>query len=110
MYAVLHIGGKQYKVQPGSVIKVDLLEGEVGGSFELSQVAMIVDKEKTLVGKPWVDGAKVKVTVLEHGKDKKVQVFSYKPKTNFKRMQGHRQDFTTMRVEEITYPGQEGAN
>lgn len=107
MYAVIHLGGKQYKVQPGMTLKVDYLEGEVGKPLELEKVSLIVDKEKVLVGKPWVDGAKVKVTVLEHSKDKKVQVFTYKSKTNFKRMQGHRQDVTTLRVEEILYPGQE---
>ncbi len=107
MYAVIHLGGKQYKVQPGMTFKVDYLEGEVGKPLELEKVSLIVDKEKVLVGKPWVDGAKVKVTVLEHSKDKKVQVFTYKSKTNFKRMQGHRQDVTTLRVEEILYPGQE---
>lgn len=107
MYAVIHLGGKQYKVQQGMTFKVDYLEGEVGKPLELEKVSLVVDKEKVLVGKPWVDGAKVKVTVLEHSKDKKVQVFTYKAKTNFKRMQGHRQDITTLRVEEILYPGQE---
>ncbi|MCR4429153.1 MAG: 50S ribosomal protein L21 [Caldiserica bacterium] len=107
MYAVIHLGGKQYKVQPGMTFKVDYLEGEVGKPLELEKVSLVVDKEKVLVGKPWVEGAKVKVTVLEHGRDKKVQVFTYKSKTNFKRMQGHRQDITTLRVDQILYPGQE---
>ncbi|MGB9553277.1 MAG: 50S ribosomal protein L21 [bacterium] len=107
MYAVIHLGGKQYKVQPGLTFKVDYLEGEVGETLELDKISLIVNKDKVLVGKPWVEGARVKVTVLEHARDKKVQVFTYKSKTNFKRMQGHRQDITTMRVEEITYPGKE---
>jgi large subunit ribosomal protein L21 len=108
MYAVVHLGGKQYRVQPGLTFKVDYTEGEVGQTIELDKVSMVVDKDKVFVGKPWVEGARVRATVLEHGKDKKVQVFTYKSKTNFKRMQGHRQDITTMRVDEIIYPGQEG--
>lgn len=108
MYAVLHLGGKQYRVQLGGTFKVDFLEGEVGQPIQLEKVSMIVDKEKVLVGKPWVEGAKITATVLEQGRDRKIIVATYKAKTNFHRKAGHRQDFTNLRVDGIEYPGKEG--
>ncbi|MCX5975322.1 MAG: 50S ribosomal protein L21 [Coprothermobacterota bacterium] len=108
MYAVVQIGGKQHKVQPDATFRVDCLTGEVGQTLELNKIAMIVDRDKVLVGKPFVEGAILRVTVLEQGRDRKIQVYTYKAKTNFHRMAGHRQDVTTLLVEGITYPGQEG--
>jgi large subunit ribosomal protein L21 len=108
MYAVVLIGGKQHKVQPDATFKVDALTGDVGQTIELDKIAMIVDRDTVLVGKPFVEGAKLRATVLDQGRGRKVKVYTYKAKTNFHRMAGHRQDFTTLLVEEISYPGQEG--
>jgi large subunit ribosomal protein L21 len=98
MYAVVLIGGKQHKVQPDATFKVDALTGDVGQTIELDKIAMIVDRDTVLVGKPFVEGAKLRATVLDQGRGRKVKVYTYKAKTNF----------TTLLVEEISYPGQEG--
>ena len=79
MYAIIESGGKQYKVAEGDVVKVELLPNEVNSAIELDKVIAIENEGQLSIGNPYVAGAKVSATVLEHGKGKKVVVFRYKP-------------------------------
>ena len=99
MYAIVKTGGKQYKVEEGLVFETELLAAEVNSTVEL-EVVLAADGDKVFVGK---DAAKVKVqaTVLEHGKGKKINIFTYKAKKNIRHRQGHRQPYTKLKVEKI---------
>lgn len=101
MYAVIETGGKQYKVQEGDTLKVELLPVEVGSTVEIDKVLLVNKEGNVQIGSPYVNGAKVVLKVLEHGKDKKIIIFKYKPKKNYRRKQGHRQPFTKVVVEKI---------
>ena len=100
MYAVVISGGKQHKVSEGDLLNVETLSAEVGSTVELDQVLMISNDEETNIGKPYITGAKVTATVKEHGRGKKIIV--YKHKKNYKRKQGHRQNYTRLQIEKIT--------
>jgi ribosomal protein L21 len=102
MYAVLVTGGKQYRVQEGDVLFVEKLNAEVDATVELNDI-LAVSKEngELVVGKPVVEGANVVAKVLEQGKAKKVIVFKYKRKKDYRRKQGHRQPFTKIVIEKI---------
>lgn len=100
MYAVVLTGGKQYRVQEGDVIYVEKLNAEVDSSVKLDVLA--VGKEDGLVvGKPVVEGASVEAKVLGEGKAKKIIVFKYKRKKDYRRKQGHRQPYTKIQIEKI---------
>lgn len=100
MYAVIETGGKQYRVEEGDTVFVEKLEAKEGEKINFDKV-LFVSKEQPMVGRPYVDGAKVEGTVLEQGKAKKVVVFKYKPKKNYKKKQGHRQPYTKVKIEKI---------
>jgi large subunit ribosomal protein L21 len=102
MYAVLETGGKQYKVMVGQTVDVERLEAEVGDTIELAQILMIVDEGDIKVGKPVLKSASVKATVVEHGKGRKVIVFKYRAKERYRVKKGHRQEYTRLRIDEIT--------
>lgn len=101
MYAIVETGGKQYKVQQGDVIRVELLKAEEGDVIEFDKVLMFSDGENAKFGKPYLEGAKVQAKVQKNGKAKKILVFKYKPKKNYRRTQGHRQPFTELVIENI---------
>ena len=101
MYAVIETGGKQYKVQEGDTVFVEKINTEEGEKVELSKVLLISKEDGLVVGKPYIEGAKIEATVLEQGKAKKIIVFKYKPKKNYKRKQGHRQPYTKLKIEKI---------
>lgn len=90
---------------PGQVIKVDLMAVEPGAQVELDRVLMIADDDKVIIGNPVIAGASVKAESLGIGKDRKVIVFKYKPKTRYRRKKGHRQLFTSLAVKDIS-PGE----
>jgi len=102
MYAVVVTGGKQYRVTEGDVIYVEKLNAEVETTVELNDV-LVVSKEngELVVGKPVVEGAKVTAKVLAQGKDKKIIVFKYKRKKDYRKKQGHRQAYTKIQIEKI---------
>ena len=100
MYAIIATGGKQYKVQEGDVITIEKLPNEVGDSVTFDQVLVIGDKELK-IGDPTVSGASVKATVVTEGKEKKVIVYRYKPKTGYHKKNGHRQPFTQVKIDKI---------
>ncbi len=97
MYAVIKTGGKQYKVASGDVIKVEKLAGEEGSEIVFNEVLALGDK----VGKPFVEGASVKATVLKQAKADKVIVFKKKRRQNYRRKNGHRQNITIVKIAEI---------
>lgn len=101
MLAVIKTGGKQYIIKPGDKIKVERISGEVGDIIELSQVLLIKDGEEIKIGKPYVEGAKVRASIIEQGKASKVIVFKKKPKKGYKRKKGHRQYYTMLEIKEI---------
>ena len=101
MYAIIKTGGKQYKVSEGDSIVIEKLEVEEGSAVEFDEVLTIVDGEDVAIGRPNVDGAKVKATVEKNGKGPKIHVFKYKSKKNYRRRQGHRQPFTKVKIDKI---------
>lgn len=98
MYAIVETGGKQYKVAPGDVIKVEKLPLEVGQEVTLDQVLLVSGEEGVRVGSPVVEGAAVKAKVLQQDKDRKILVFRYRAKKNIRKRFGHRQPFTKLQI------------
>lgn len=101
MYAIVETGGKQYRITPGDMFRVEKLPVERGTTVELDRVLMITDDEKTTIGAPMIAGAKVICTVLEQDRAKKVLAFRYKSKKNVRVKRGHRQYFSRLRVDSI---------
>ena len=101
MYAVIKAGGKQYKVSPGDVVRVEKLEQEAGSIVEFSEVLALNDDQALIVGSPLVANASVSGTVVETGKAKKVLIFKYKRKKQYKVFRGHRQLFTAVEIDAI---------
>jgi len=102
MYAVIKTGGKQYKVAPGDTLKVELLPGEKGDTLELGNVLLVEKDGAVTVGKPVIEGAKVTAEVVNQGRGRKVLVFKHKRRKSYRKLNGHRQEFTEIRVKEIT--------
>lgn len=101
MYAIIKTGGKQYKVAAGDTIYVEKLEAAEGDAVTFDQVLTVVRDDDVRVGRPLVEGAKVTGKVEAQGKAKKILVFKYKAKSNYRRRQGHRQPFTKVVIEKI---------
>jgi large subunit ribosomal protein L21 len=102
MYALVEIKGKQYKAEKGSVLKVDRFDAEPGNELEFDSVLLVSDEKKVQVGQPYLKGVKVKAVVEEHGRNKKILVFKYKRRKNYRRTRGHRQHFSLLRVQDIS--------
>jgi len=101
MYAIIRTGNRQYRAEVGKKIDVDRLPYEVDHAFEISDVLLVGDGDKTVIGQPNVEGAKVKVTVVDQFRAKKVLVFRYRQRTNYRRKTGHRQYYTRLLIDEI---------
>lgn len=102
MYAIISSGGKQYKVEQGDILRVEKLEGEVGSDIVLDRVLMVADGDDIKIGQPVLEGAAVNGTVVEQGKARKILVFKYKRRKRFHKKQGHRQQFTAIKINSIT--------
>jgi len=102
MYAIVRTGGKQYQVACGDQLRVEKLEGNVGDSIDLNDVLMIVDGENVTVGQPVLENAKVTAKIAEQGKSKKVIVFKKKRRKGYRLRRGHRQMYTSLKIEEIS--------
>ena len=100
--AIVKTGGKQYRVEPGAVLRVEKLSADVGATVELEDVLLLGKGGDAKVGTPNVDGAKVTATVKSHGRGKKVIVYKFKRRKNYRRKQGHRQAYTELQIGEIT--------
>lgn len=101
MYAIIETGGKQYRVTEGDVLTVEKIEANEGETVEFARVLTVVKDGSVVLGKPVVEGAKVTAKVMAQGKGKKILVFKYKAKSNYRRRQGHRQPFTKVVIEKI---------
>jgi large subunit ribosomal protein L21 len=106
VFAVVRTGGKQYRVQEGRTIRVGKLAGEPGETVELGDVLMMGDGADVTIGSPSISGARVVGTIAEQGRENKIVVFRYKSKTRQRKKTGHRQHFTSVRIEDILAPGQ----
>jgi len=102
VYAIIKTGGKQYKVAEGDVLFVEKLDAEEGASVTFEEVLAVSDGDNVKVGTPLVEGAKVTAKVEKNGKGKKIRVFKYKAKSNYRRRMGHRQPYTKVVVEKIS--------
>ena len=100
MYAVVQTGGKQYRVSEGDVISVEKLNANPGETVVLNEV-IAIGGEETAVGTPFVEGASVECKVVENGKGKKVIIYKYKAKKDYRKKQGHRQPYTKLEVVKI---------
>jgi len=102
MYAIIRTGGRQFRAEVGKSIDVERMPFEVNHSFEISEVLLIGDGDNTVIGQPVVDGAVVKVTVVDQYRAKKVIVFKYNQRTNYRRKRGHRHYYTRLRIDAIS--------
>lgn len=101
MHAVIKTGGKQYRVAPGDTVKVETLAAEVGQQITLAEVLTVSDDNGVKVGAPFVAGASVVATVVSHGRHDKVTIFKMKRRKHYQKHQGHRQNFTELRIDSI---------
>jgi len=101
MYAVVRTGNKQYRVEEGSTIDVEKLPQEAGDKLELTDVLLVGDGDKTVIGQPTVEGASVTVTVVEQWRSKRIIVFRYRQRTKYRSKRGHRQHYTRLHVDAI---------
>lgn len=104
MYAIIEACGKQYKVTEGDVVFFEKLDAEEGKKVTFDKVILVSDDKKVQVGNPYVKGIKVEGKVVSHGKGKKILVFKYKAKKNYRRTQGHRQPYTKVEITNIKLP------
>jgi large subunit ribosomal protein L21 len=106
MYAIIEFKGKQYKAEKGSTLKVDKVDAEPGSTIDIDTVILVSggaegSSEAVKVGAPYVEGVKVSATVESHAKDKKIIVFKYMPKKDHRRKQGHRQQYSVIKIDDI---------
>jgi large subunit ribosomal protein L21 len=100
-YAVIRTGGKQYRVAPGEIVRVERLAGEVGAPVEFAEVLLTADDAAVRVGTPLVEGVRVRAEIVAQGRARKILVYKKKRRKNYRRRRGHRQSITTLRVTEI---------
>jgi len=101
MYAVIKAGGKQYRVEPGIQLRVEALAAEVGAPVSFDEVLLVGAGDAVKVGSPLVAGAKVKATVVAHGRGDKVRIFKLRRRKHYQKSQGHRQSYTEVRIDDI---------
>ncbi|HOO32123.1 MAG TPA: 50S ribosomal protein L21 [Thermotogota bacterium] len=101
MYAIIETGGRQYKVEEGSVVYVDKTKVEPGNPITFDKVVMISDDAAVAAGKPYVEGAKVVGTVMENVREDKVMIIKFKSRKMYRRTRGHRQTYTAVKVDKI---------
>ncbi|MCC6319465.1 MAG: 50S ribosomal protein L21 [Gemmatimonadaceae bacterium] len=101
-YAIIRTGGKQFRVEPGTTLRIPSLEGDAGSAIEFNEVLLGSDGQTSRVGVPTLSGAKVTGEIVKHGRGDKIVVFKFKRRKNYARKQGHRQGFTEVRIKDIT--------
>ena len=102
MYAVIKTGGKQYRVAAGQKLKIEQIPADIGQEISLDQVLSLGEGEQLKIGTPFVEGAVVKATVLAQGRHPKVTIFKMRRRKHYQKRQGHRQNFTEVRIEAIS--------
>jgi large subunit ribosomal protein L21 len=101
VYAIIRTGGKQYRVEPGDVVRLECLEAEVGASVTLDDVLLVGGEDDVQVGAPRLENVAVVGTVVEQGRDRKIRVFKHKRRKQYRRTKGHRQSFTAVKIERV---------
>lgn len=101
MYAIIETGGKQFKVQEGDIINVELLGVDAGTNYTFENVLAVSKEDNFTFGAPYISGASVVANVIGDGKEKKVIIYKYKAKKTFHKKKGHRQPFTEVKIEKI---------
>jgi large subunit ribosomal protein L21 len=101
MYAVIRTGGKQYRVEQGAQLRVETLAADVGAPVSFGEVLMVGEGDAVKLGTPTLQGAQVKATVVGHGRGDKVKIFKMRRRKHYQKHQGHRQNFTEIRIDEI---------
>lgn len=104
MYAVIETGGKQYRVQPGDTVVVETLPGESGDAVEFSRVLLISDDESVAVGRPVIEGARVTGQIVDQVLGEKLTVYKFKRRKNYRKRNGHRQQYTAVKIESVVGP------
>ncbi len=102
MYAVIKTGGKQYRVVQGETLKIETVAGDVGSALVLDKVLMVGNGDKVTVGKPLLSGASVKATIVANGRHDKVTIFKMRRRKHYQKHQGHRQNYTEIRIDGIS--------
>ena len=102
MYAVIKTGGKQYRVTKGETVKIETIPGDEGSSIVLDKVLVVGEGDKLSVGKPLLTGASVKATIVSHGRGDKVRIFKMRRRKHYQKNQGHRQNYTEIRIDGIS--------
>ena len=110
MFAIVETGGKQYQVEEGRYLDVELLDGEKDSKVVFDKVVMIVNGKKSKVGQPYVAGASAEGTIVKHDKEKKIIVYKQRPKKGYRKKQGHRQGFTRVMINKIRTSAQKKAS
>jgi large subunit ribosomal protein L21 len=101
MYAVIKSGGKQYRVESGARLRVEALPAEVGAAVSFDEVLLVGEGDSLKIGAPLVTGARVKATVVSHGRADKVRIFKLRRRKHHQKSQGHRQSYTEVRIDDI---------
>jgi len=101
MYAVIQTGGKQYKVKRGEEVRVEKLAGKVGDEVYFDDVLLVSKEDKVTVGSHVLENARVSAKITRHGRGPKIVIFKYKRRKGYRKKQGHRQDFTGVKITEI---------
>ena len=101
MYAVISSGGKQYRVEPGDILRVEKINGEIGAPVSFDKILMFSDGENVRVGAPMLDDVSVQGRIIEQGRAKKIIVFKYKKRKRYRRKQGHRQSYTAIKIDAL---------
>lgn len=104
MYAVFKLSGLQYSVSEGEVVKIPSLQASKGDKLSISEILLLKDDDRTLVGAPYVADARIEAEVTEQGKNDKVLIYKYKRRTKYRRTQGHRQDYCEIKINKIVAP------
>jgi large subunit ribosomal protein L21 len=101
MFAIIETGGKQYRVEKDAVIDIEKIPEQTGDTVDLDRVLLIAEGASINTGRPYIEGARVRATILDQFRSKKIRVFKMKPKKRYRRLQGHRQFHTRIRIDDI---------
>ena len=105
MYAVFQVGGFQFSGEEGALLKIPRRSEKTGDKIDIPEVLLVKDNDKVLIGTPFVEGARIEAEIMGAGKNDKVLIYKYKRRTKYRRTQGHRQDFTQVKINKIITPG-----
>ena len=105
MFAIISTGGKQYKVSENTMLSVSKIDGKDGDKITIDDVLFACDKEQFSVGSPQISGAKVNAEIVKQDRDRKILVFKKKRRKNYRRLNGHRQDITFLKINSLDIPG-----